>query len=304
MRFSVRALRVAPQLFFFVIASAHLQFAQPLKPVFFGDVLEKRLSSELKGEPWSLEKFCPVASSLVSLRVLQSYGSVFVANDSIRLPLTCIHKGDAEVVRFQKSIQRTSLDIDGIRIDLQASAAKALESALADAASIGAKITPYDGAIAGGRSYGDTLMLWNSRVFPAMQFWIKRGRLSPADRDSLARLDQLQKVAKVLEWESQGMFFSPNRTRSILTSTAPPGASQHLALVAFDVTEYWNPKVQVVLNRNGWYQTVVDDPVHFTFLGFPESELPARGLIAVTKGGRQYWVPNISPTAGTSKATN
>jgi len=30
-----------------------------------------------------------------------------------------------------------------------------------------------------------------------------------------------------------------------------------------DVTEFWNPELRTILNRNGWFQTVVDDPAHF-----------------------------------------
>ncbi len=287
-----------------IMASVLLCVAQPLKPVYFDEILAKRVSSETKGTEWSLERFCPVSSSIVSLRVLQSYGAIFVANDSVRLPPNCIYRGESEVLRFQKSVERKPIDVNGVRIDLQAGAARALESAIAEAAEMGLSITPFDGAIAGGRSYGDTLMLWNSRFFPAMDFWIKRGRLTPSDRDAIARLDLPDKIAKVLEWESQGIFFSTDRRRSIFTSTAPPGASQHLALLAFDVTEYWNSNVRAVLNKNGWFQTVVDDPVHFTFLGFQESELPGRGLMAVSKGGRQYWIPNLPPTIGPSKPTN
>jgi hypothetical protein len=284
-----------------LIASAFRCFSQPLKPVYFDDVLGKRVSAAATGNEWNLEQFCPVSTSVVSLRVLQSYGAVFVANDSVKLPSTCIYKGDGEVTRFQKSVERKPIDVNGVRIDLQARAASALESAIGEAAAVGLTITAFDGAIAGGRTYGDSLMLWNSRVFPAMEFWIKRGRLSAADRDSLARLDLSDKIAKVLEWESQGIFFSTDRTRSIFTSTAPPGASQHLALLAFDVTEYWNSNVRAILNRNGWFQTVVDDPVHFTYLGFPESELPARGLTAVAKRGQLYWIPNMLPRPAVGK---
>jgi hypothetical protein len=281
--------------------SASISFAQPLKPVYFDEILGKRLSSEAKETEWSLERFCPVSRSIVSLRVLQSYGAVFVANDSVKLPPTCIYKGEREVLRFQKSVERKRFEVNGVSIDLQAAAAKALESAIFEAAAIGVTITPFDGAIAGGRSYGDSLMLWNSRFFPAMEYWIRRGRLTPADRDSIARLDLADKIAKVLEWESQGIYFSTDRTRSIFTSTAPPGASQHLSLLAFDVTEYWNSNVRAILNKNGWFQTVVDDPVHFTYLGFPESELQARGLMPVSKGGRQYWIPNMLPRPAAGK---
>ena len=112
-----------------------------------------------------------------------------------------------------------------------------------------------------------------------------------------AQVDLEKKIEKILEWESQGIYFSPDRTRSILTSTAPPGTSQHLALLAFDVVEFRNPPVRATLNKNGWFQTIVDDPAHFTYLGLPESELPGRGLIAVAKGGHQYWIPHLPSRA-------
>ena len=267
--------------------------AQSPPPVDFESVIEKRQTSENPTAGFTFEKFCPVATDEIARRVLQSYGAIFVASDAVRLPTTCVFKGESDVLAFQKKLQRRQLEIKGARIDLQSAASIALEAALTEATTVGSSITPLDGAIAGGRSYGDTLMLWNSRVFPAIEFWIKRGRLPVEARDEIARLDLRNKILKILEWESQGIFFSTGRTRSILTSTAPPGTSQHLSLIAFDVTEYWNPDVRVALNRNGWFQTVIDDPPHFTYLGYAESELPSRGLIAIAKGGQVYWVPNM-----------
>ena len=97
----------------------------------------------------------------------------------------------------------------------------------------------------------------------------------------------------VLGWESAGMNFGTNLRGPIFSSTAPPGTSQHLSLLAFDVTENGDPRVREILNRHGWHQTIVRDTPHFTFLGLPGSELPGRGLKAVYNGGRMYWVPDI-----------
>jgi hypothetical protein len=258
-------------------------------PVFFEQALEKRLSI---GGEFSLEKFCPVSTDIVAMRVLQSYGSMFAAADGVKLPETCVSKGDGEVRKFQQKLDKKTVEINGVQMEFQAAAADALQTSIDAATASGMSITPLDGAIAGGRTYGDTLMLWNSRVFPALEFWIRRGRLSPDARDEIGRLDLRQKIEKILEWESQGIYFSTDRTRSILTSTAPPGTSQHLYLLAFDVTEFWNPQVRAILNQNGWYQTVVDDPAHFTYLGCPEADLPSRGLKAIAKAGHIYWAPN------------
>ena len=264
----------------------------PISPVFFEQVLEKRLST---GGEFSLEKFCPVSTDVIAMRVLQSYGSMFVAGDGINLPDTCVSMGDGEIRKFQQKLEKKTVEVNGIQMEFQAAAAAALQSSIDEAAALGMSITPLDGAIAGGRSYGDTLMLWNSRVFPALEFWIRRGRLSPDAREEIGRLDLRKKIEKIIEWESQGIYFSTDRTRSILTSTAPPGTSQHLYLVAFDVSEFWNPQVRAILNQKGWYQTVIDDPAHFTFLAVAETDLPSRGLIAVAKGGHLYWIPNMQP---------
>jgi hypothetical protein len=147
-------------------------------------------------------------------------------------------------------------------------------------------------------------MLWNSRVFPALSYWTRHGKLSATDNEILGKLDLDKKIEKILEWEARGIYFSTDRSRSILTSTAPPGTSQHLALIAFDVVEYRDPIVRLALNRNGWFQTVIDDPGHFTYLGVPDIELPARGLMAVAKGGYMYWIPNLSPISANQLPTS
>jgi hypothetical protein len=278
-------------------------FSQPMPTVHFDEYLEKKNSSAGAGE-WAFEKFCPVSTSLIARRVLESYGSMFVAHDSVNVPGTCVQKGEGQVLAFQKTISRRQVYFGGVRIDLQSAAGQALQRSLDEATSNGLRMSPLDGAIAGGRSYGDTLMIWNSRVFPALSYWTRRGKLTTTDIDELGKVDLEKKIEKILEWESRGVYFSTDRSRSILTSTAPPGTSQHLALLAFDVVEYWDPQVRAILNRNGWYQTVVDDPNHFTYLGVPESELPSRGLTAVAKGGYQYWIPNLSQPSATALPTN
>ena len=64
-------------------------------------------------------------------------------------------------------------------------------------------------------------------------------------------------------------------------------------MLAFDVKEYENAKVRAILAKHGWYQTVVSDLPHFTFLGAAESELKELGLKRVKNGGRVFWVPDI-----------
>jgi hypothetical protein len=275
-----------------VCGSVASSISQTPSPVAFEDFLYKRFSG---GSPaWDRERFCPGSTSVVARRVLEAYGAVFAANESVMVPKVCIFRGESEVIAYQKSLQTRRVDLSGVGIDLQTAATDALGRSITEAEALGFRISPFDGAIAGSRSYGQTLMLWNSRFVPALEFWVEQGRLSPAERDEIGGLDLDKKLERVLEWESRGIYFSTTRTRSILTSTAPPGSSQHLMFLALDISEFSNPAVRQILNQNGWYQTVIDDPPHFTYLGIPESHLPGRGLRVVYKGSYQYWVPNLS----------
>ena len=87
------------------------------------------------------------------------------------------------------------------------------------------------------------------------------------------------------------MFFSRDFSKSILYSATAPGASQHLSMLAVDLNENANPAVREVLARHGWFQTIVSDLPHFTFLGVAESDLPALGLKKIKKDNRVYWTP-------------
>jgi len=43
----------------------------------------------------------------------------------------------------------------------------------------------------------------------------------------------------------------------------------------------------------GWFQTVLSDLPHFTFLGLEEAELPSRGLKPVEVNGQTFWIPDV-----------
>jgi hypothetical protein len=64
-------------------------------------------------------------------------------------------------------------------------------------------------------------------------------------------------------------------------------------MLAFDVMEFDNQRIREIMARHGWFQTVVSDLPHFTFLGVSESELKELGLKKVKNGGRKFWVPDI-----------
>ena len=268
--------------------------AQPLKPVYFEEFVEKRLGGSAANK-WDPQKFCPTSTSLVARRVIESYGAMFAAAESVKLPHVCVFPSESDVKGFQKQLNTDRIEVGSSTFEFQKAAADSLRSAMDELAIARLRITPLDGYVAGSRTYGDTLMLWNSRVFRGLEHWQRRGRLTTTDFDAFIKLEPPRRVERILEWEASGIFFDTSRTRSILTSTAAPGSSQHLSFIALDVVEHWNADVRSILNRHGWYQTVIDDPPHFTFLGSPESELPSRGLHMIAKGGHFYWVPNFAP---------
>ena len=117
--------------------------------------------------------------------------------------------------------------------------------------------------------------------------------LSPEEAERIRNLAPVEQIPEILELEEQGIFFSKDLSKSTVYSVAPPGTSQHLSLLAFDINEYNDPIVKAILAKHGWFQTVVSDLPHFTYLGFSEKELPALGLKYVISGGRSYWIPKL-----------
>ena len=107
-------------------------------------------------------------------------------------------------------------------------------------------------------------------------------------------LSMREQVAAVLELEGRGLFFSKDFSKSVLRSVAAPGASQHLAMLAFDASEFADARSRAALARHGWFQTVLSDLPHFTYLGLGERDLPARGLRRVESGGQTFWIPNMA----------
>lgn len=223
----------------------------------------------------------------VGRRLLKEYGAVFVARGGATPPKTVVFRDDSEVSAFQTGVERTTDTVGGVSIELQAAAMKALKEAAAEAS-----ITPK-GADAAKRSYGDTVGLWASRVDPGLAHWSGNGRITAADAQRIRALSPYDQVPEIFKLESQGIYFAKDLSKSIIYSVAPPGTSQHLSMLALDVTEHDNAQVRSVLAKHGWFQTVVSDLPHFTFLGVSEGELPKLGLKKASSGGRVFWVPDI-----------
>ena len=64
-------------------------------------------------------------------------------------------------------------------------------------------------------------------------------------------------------------------------------------MLALDVEHFADERVRRILARHGWFQTVLSDLPHFTYLGLEEKDLPARGLRSVISGKQLFWIPNV-----------
>ena len=233
-----------------------------------------------------------VVHNSVERRLLAEYGAMFVARGGVTVPSTIVFKDEAEVSAFQAKLQASSENIGGHPMELQHSPMDGMRNALAEAKSSGLSITPRDTDSA-RRSYDETVGLWASRVDPALKHWVGEGRLAKAEADRIRSMSPYEQVPEVLKLEEKGIFFAKDLSKSILYSVAPPGTSQHLSMLAFDVREHEDPNVRELLAKHRWYQTVVSDLPHFTYLGVNETELPGLGLKRIAGGGRTFWVPDI-----------
>lgn len=226
----------------------------------------------------------------LSARIHHEYGAVFLARDGVILPPQEMFSSEEEVSAWQNGVAK-----DGGDYLLQAPANDALAAARKEARALGLDISPGD-VDAAARNYAHTIELWRSRVEPGLDHWVGLGRLGPIEAERIRALPGREQTIAILELEKQGMFFSKDFTKSILSSVAPPGTSQHLALLALDVKEHRNPRVRAILERHGWYQTVFNDEPHFTYLGMSRRDVVARGLQPVVSRGRRYWVLPESDT--------
>jgi hypothetical protein len=239
----------------------------------------------------SVEGICRSDDALAR-RVLEEYGAMFVA-EGVRLPPVCVFESEAEVEGFQREAGWLAAEFAGETVELQPPAMRALLAAREEARRLGLSVSPRGGAEAGRRNFEDSLRLWRSRCDPALEHWCAQGRLEREEAERVRRLPLREQVAAVLELERGGLFFSKDLSKSILRSVAAPGASQHLAMLAFDVAEFEDARVRALLSRHGWFQTVLTDLPHFTYLGLEETQLPSRGLRRVEEFGQTFWVPDI-----------
>lgn len=232
-------------------------------------------------------------NDFVQLRLLNEYGAIFVTDSSVVPPPVCIFENKKAVEKFQTGIFKAADEIEEIRIELQTIAMQRYREARAEAQKKNFDITPRGGSEAARRSFDDTIRLWKSRVNPACEHWIKKGRLTEKQVENLKKLPLKEQVGAVLRYEEEGIYFNTFFNRSILYSVAAPGASQHLAMLALDVKEFRDEKVRKILAKHGWYRTVQNDAPHFTFLGHKQHDLKKFGLKKVETDDGEFWIPDV-----------
>ena len=227
----------------------------------------------------------------VGQHLLARYGAMFAARDVVAPP-RCLFDSAEELEAFTRRLPTQSTQIGKVNVTLQSRALNALLLAVADARLNDARLSLRSSKPA-QRDYQDSQQFWRSRLVAAITHWTRRGKLTPGEAQFLRTAPPRETIVPIHTLERHGVFFGRGYRRSIFSSAAVPGASQHHALLAIDVTEYEQAATRTILARHGWYQTVAGDPAHFTFLGVGETELPSRGLQRVTLGGHVYWVPQI-----------
>lgn len=237
-------------------------------------------------------------SEEIMKKLTDFYGAVLVARGGAVPPPGILFADEAAVTAWQAGVPVESATMGKETIELQTPAMQALLAARAEVQERRLTITPRPPGAA-RRKYADTVRFWRVRVNSGLAHWVKKGRITSKESRRIRALAPGEQVAEILRLESEGLLFSSNFKKSILASGAPPGASQHLAMLALDIKEHDHVKIRSALARHGWFQTVPADLSHFTFLGCREDELPALGLKQITQGQRVYWVlDRAAATAG------
>lgn len=272
-----------------IIVSSKTEERMNQEPVSFYDVLRKTL----KKRKTKIETICPGSDS-VAQRVLADYGAIFVASKKVLPPPVCVFTSEEQVTKFQDKAGFVAQAFGEDEIELQPEAMKQLLKAREEAIKEGLDITPRGGAEAARRNYEDSMRLWDTRFLPALDYWVGQGRLTTEEATRLKALPLHEQIAEVLDLEKNEIYFSKDLSKSILYSIAAPGTSQHIAMLALDVTEFLDPRVRQILARHGWFQTVLSDLPHFTFLGLKENDLPKHGLKSVVVNEQIFWIPNVA----------
>ena len=282
-------MKIAPLLLILLLTTTILTSAQT-GTADFRSVVEKRLKDKHKAD---LAKICAIDTDVVAERVFRDYGAIFLSNKGVSVPPNCVLDSETAVQMFQALAGHETEMVGGVPVTLQTEAMEAFLKARKEAAKSGLAITPRGGAEASTRSYEKTVDLWRSRVLPGLTYWAGKKRITHAEAEAARRAPIHEQVAMVLEWEKRGIYFSTDKSKSILYSVALPGASQHCFMLALDVEQFANSQVRQILAAHGWFQTVKSDLPHFTYIGETEKNLAALGLKPVVISGQKFWIPDM-----------
>ena len=132
----------------------------------------------------------------VTAKLLPEYGATFTARGGAVPPDRLVFRDEADVERFQRSVEIGTVEFGLITIELQRPAADALGNAVAEAVSRGLTITPRS-ADSGRRRFADTVGLWLSRVEPALAHWVALGKLDADRADAIKRLSPSDQVPHI-----------------------------------------------------------------------------------------------------------
>jgi hypothetical protein len=237
----------------------------------------------------------PPESDAIATRLFAYYGAVFVARGGAVPPPTLEFADQDEVAKWQATLKTDKVTIGNTEIELQSVALAAFLEARVEAQKIKLDITPR-GTDPAKRGYLETVKWWKSRVDSGLAHWVAAKRLRATEASRIRGLSPVAQIPEILRLEHRGLYFSEDFSRTILSSVAPPGMSQHISMLALDINEHDNYLVRVILAKHGWYQTVLMDTPHFTYLGVSENDLPGLGLFKFDFPGAEYadyWVPDL-----------
>src|SRR5262245_22070690 len=144
----------------------------------------------------SLQEIAKSASSTVEKRLFAEYGAMFVT--AATPPPTIVFTGSGQVEAFQTSLMVSRGTFGVHEIELQAVALEALTAAATAMAARGGSITAR-AADAGGRSYEDTVSLWNRNVTRGLEHWQEDGRISPEFAETIRELTPAEQIAAILK---------------------------------------------------------------------------------------------------------
>jgi hypothetical protein len=234
---------------------------------------------------------------LLAERLLREYGAPIAAAESVvaRPPAVVLWRPE-DVAQFQRTLRLDSAVIGGTMVRLQAPALRALRDASARARRSGVRMAPRGGAAASLRSADQTERFWLARLKRGFERFVESRLMSQRQADSIFALPPGPQTELVLGLEDAGFCFGGAGEKTILHSVAAPGSSQHLFGYAIDIEQHGSITVRSLLARAGFWQTVLDDEPHFTYLGTASAAvLESRGLLRITRGSRTYWLPPPLP---------